>query len=117
VLERPAEPLRHVQTLGEQAGLWGSLQGGFEAWAYPFKPFHGLELLRSGGFRRRLQAPREAPTNRAGFRRWESSVAFRDWLRSAAAESSGTTGPSRNRQLPPATLRQLNTAFPLHARA
>lgn len=47
VLERPAQPWNHLEALGEEVGLWGKVGGGFEAWVYPFKLFHGLTLLLS----------------------------------------------------------------------
>lgn len=45
ILSSPAQPDYHVAALGERAGVWGSLEGGFESWAYPFKLFDGWTLL------------------------------------------------------------------------
>ncbi len=47
VLGRPAQPRRNLEALGEEAGLWGNVEDGFEAWVYPFKLFDGLTLLVS----------------------------------------------------------------------
>ncbi len=44
VLTAPACSWNHVEALGPKAGIWGTVGGSFEAWAYPFKLFHGLEL-------------------------------------------------------------------------
>ena len=44
VLESPSHPSHHVEALGEQAGVWGSLAHGFEGWAYPFKLFDGESI-------------------------------------------------------------------------
>jgi glycogen debranching enzyme len=35
---------RYVGALGEEAGIWGTTQGGLEAWAYPFKLLGGVTL-------------------------------------------------------------------------
>lgn len=43
-LKGPARPGNHIEALGEQAGIWGSLAQGFEGWAYPFKLFDGWSL-------------------------------------------------------------------------
>lgn len=45
VLESPAAPDQHLEALGEQAGLWGSLARGVEAWVYPFKLLDGGTLF------------------------------------------------------------------------
>jgi hypothetical protein len=47
-LESPARPNQHVEALGEQAGVWGSLAQSFEAWVYPFKLFDGWSLFTGG---------------------------------------------------------------------
>ncbi len=44
-LESQTYPNQHVEALGEQAGVWGSLAERFEGWAYPFKLFDGWSLL------------------------------------------------------------------------
>jgi hypothetical protein len=47
ILESPARPNHHVEALGEQAGIWGSVAHGFEGWVYPFKLFDGWSLFVS----------------------------------------------------------------------
>ena len=42
---RCGEDHLHLESIGEQAGLWGSLGDGVEAWVYPFKLFDQLEIL------------------------------------------------------------------------
>jgi len=57
-LESAARPNQHVEALGEEAGVWGSLGGGFEGWAYPFKLFDGWSLFAGdeGGHLKGLQS-------------------------------------------------------------
>jgi glycogen debranching enzyme len=46
---------RHIEALGTQAGIWGTLSQGLESWVYPFKAFDSLEvgvIDSSGAFRR-----------------------------------------------------------------
>ena len=43
----PAEPGRHIEAVGDEAAIWGSLQGGFEAWVWPFKAFWDLKVQLS----------------------------------------------------------------------
>ena len=43
-LSAPGSTERHIESLGTEAGLWGSLSLGLEAWVYPFKAFDSLEL-------------------------------------------------------------------------
>lgn len=45
-ISAPASSKRHIESLGLAAGLWGSFEGGFEAWAYPFKLFDSLRLAK-----------------------------------------------------------------------
>ncbi|HAK94344.1 MAG TPA: hypothetical protein DCM87_04915 [Planctomycetes bacterium] len=47
VLSREAAPWRHIEALGEQAGIWGAAGGTLEAWAYPWKLFDRFELAFS----------------------------------------------------------------------
>ncbi|MDA7867237.1 hypothetical protein N9B57_04795, partial [Verrucomicrobia bacterium] len=35
---------RHIEALGAQAGIWGTLSQGLESWVYPFKAFDSLEV-------------------------------------------------------------------------
>jgi len=44
VWERPVEAGSYAEALGEQAGIWGTADGAFEAWAYPFKLAGDLDL-------------------------------------------------------------------------
>ncbi len=43
-LEAEFERTRHVEAIGEQAGIWGSFADGFEAWAYPIKLVQNLRI-------------------------------------------------------------------------
>ncbi|HNR97760.1 MAG TPA: GH116 family glycosyl hydrolase [Planctomycetota bacterium] len=47
VLTREAAPWRHIEALGEQAGIWGAAGGTLEAWVYPWKLFDRFELAFS----------------------------------------------------------------------
>ncbi len=48
VLESAARPNQHVEALGEQAGVWGSLAGGFEGWVISVQAVRRLVALRGG---------------------------------------------------------------------
>jgi len=43
-LVAPASARTQVEALGDEAGIWGSLRDGFEAWVYPFKAFWDLKF-------------------------------------------------------------------------
>ena len=46
-LVAPAHLHTHIECLGEEAGIWGTLHQGLEGWAYPFKLFEQLQLAYS----------------------------------------------------------------------
>ena len=53
-LSAPGSADRHIESLGTQAGIWGTLNQGLEAWVYPFKAFDSFEVGvvdSSGDFR------------------------------------------------------------------
>lgn len=46
-LSSAAKRNNHIESLGEEAGIWGNLKAGLEGWAYPFKLFEELHLAYS----------------------------------------------------------------------
>ncbi len=58
-LTRQAAPWRSIEALGEEAGVWGSVGGTLEAWAYPWKLFDHFELRFSADGGKTFRALRD----------------------------------------------------------